>query len=93
LSKIKQYPENFQVNFIARCEAAKGSASLCKCVLHKQEFSKEEKGQSLAELLALEVALQKGATIPELARPTGPRPAIPLPAEIRGRLEACYSGK
>jgi len=93
LRKIKTYPENFQVTFIARCQAAKGSASLCTCVLHKQEFSKEEKGQSLSELLALELVLRKGATIPEVAQSPVPRAAPSIPVEIRLRLEKCQGGK
>jgi hypothetical protein len=58
-----QYPRFFQIRFIVSCEAAKGSHSSCECILTRSEKSKVEKGQSLAELIALELEFKKGVPL------------------------------
>jgi hypothetical protein len=84
--KEKPYPESFNRRFIARCEAAKGSPSICACVASKQRLSKVETGRALAELLALELALEKGATIEQALGHS-----VPLPKVVRGNLQLCKS--
>jgi hypothetical protein len=62
-----QYPRFFQIRFIVSCEAAKGSHSSCECILTKLEKSPVEKGQSLGELIALELEFKKGVPIGHVA--------------------------
>jgi len=93
LKKRKPYPVYLQAKFTATCEAAKGSASQCACILKKQEFSSVEAGLSLAGLLALELALEQGTTIQEVARPLPPQHPVALPGDVRIHLEQCMRGK
>ena len=53
----RRYPKELQGKFMLACKAAKGSTSSCECILVRQEANlKVERGQTLAELLALELA-------------------------------------
>jgi hypothetical protein len=63
----RQYPLEAQHDFVARCTAGGGSKSGCECIITKLELSNvtekeqtvaERKGQSLAELLAFDLALR-----------------------------------
>lgn len=58
-----EYPLQAQRNFIALCTASHASKSSCECILVKFESRKVEEGQSLAELLGMEVALQSNLTL------------------------------
>jgi hypothetical protein len=56
----RRYPKELQGKFLRACKAAKGSTSSCECIIATQEGNlKVEVGQSLAELLALEIAFQR----------------------------------
>jgi hypothetical protein len=56
----RRYPKDLQGKFMLACKAAKGSASSCECIIIRQEANlKVERGQSLAELLALEIAFER----------------------------------
>lgn len=87
--KRKPYPPYLQQNFMTACEAGKGSTSVCMCILTKQEFSKVESGQSLAEVLALELALHEGRAVTEVRQTVAPRRPIALPAGVRLHAEEC----
>jgi hypothetical protein len=82
----KQYPAAVRRRFLGTCEAGKGSPSRCGCILARQELSNVEKGQSVAEMLALEAALHLGP-LEEVRR----RGASLLPEAIRHSLERCKS--
>jgi hypothetical protein len=62
------YPLDARQNFIATCMAAKGSKSGCECIIAKYESRKVVEGQSLAELLGVEVGLKDGFRLPPRAR-------------------------
>jgi hypothetical protein len=65
----RRYEEKIYEPFLAVCkEAGKGSSANCECIVVKQELVKVEKGESLAELLALQVAFQKGETLAKVWR-------------------------
>jgi hypothetical protein len=56
----RRYPKELQGKFMRACKAAKGSTSSCECIIVTQEANlKVEVGQSLAELLALELAFER----------------------------------
>jgi hypothetical protein len=56
----RRYPKELQGKFLRACRAAKGSTSSCECIIARQEGNlKVERGQSLAELLALELAFKR----------------------------------
>jgi hypothetical protein len=56
----RRYPKELQGRFLRACKAAKGSTSSCECIIARQEGNlKVERGQSLAELLALEIAFER----------------------------------
>jgi len=56
----RRYPKELQGKFLRACKAAKGSTSSCECIIARQEVNlKVEQGQSLAELLALELAFER----------------------------------
>jgi hypothetical protein len=78
------YPKFLELNFIASCEAAKGSSSSCECILSKQEKSNVEKGQSLAELVALQVAFKEGVSLEKVTRH-----GVPVPIGIKRAAEQC----
>jgi hypothetical protein len=79
-----------ETTFLAACTAAKGSPSNCECIFTTAEKSNAEKGESIAELLGLEVAFKGGlttgrpATLEEILRHT-----VKAPQRIRGFAEAC----
>jgi hypothetical protein len=64
----RRYPKDLQGKFMVLCKAAKGSTSSCECIIVKQELNtKLEIGQTLAELLALEIAFQReGASLEDI---------------------------
>lgn len=81
----KLFANRAQRTFIAACEAAKGSHSSCECVLARQEISNVEKGQSVAETLALEAAMQRpGASLEALRLHH-----VLLPRGVKHSLELC----
>jgi len=56
----RRYPKELQGKFLRACKAAKGSTSSCECIIVRQEINRKvEVGQSLAELLALEIAFER----------------------------------
>src|ERR1019366_5509393 len=100
----KQYSREEQYKFMTLCEKAnKGSHLTCECVLVKQELRKFktgprtfETGRSLAELLALEFALQKGVPLQQSIKqgvpfPGGKTRRIGLPREIEQSVKECVS--
>lgn len=75
----KRYPVRAQREFIAKCERGKGSTPACECIVAKLELSPVDKGQSLAEMLAIEVALDyKKASMSEVF---GQRVRLPRPVQ------------
>jgi len=66
----RRYPKFIQGKFLLACRAAKGSKSSCECIVAKQELNlKVEQGQSIAELLALEIAFrQEHASLADIRR-------------------------
>ena len=87
-AKHRPYPEYVKAKFTTTCENAKGSPSQCACILSKQAFSKVESALAFAELVALEVAFEKGTTIQGVVRPQ-----TPLPEGVRIHVQQCVSGK
>jgi hypothetical protein len=79
-----RFPKYIQSNFIINCTAARGSASSCECVVVKLEQSNVEKGRSIAELLVLELALRRGASLEEALRQ-------PLPEKVQRDVKECTS--
>ncbi len=62
--KARQFPPEVYRPYFARCEGAKGAIANCECILVKLELTNgPEKGQLIAELLAVQLALQKGASL------------------------------
>jgi hypothetical protein len=82
----QRYAEEIQRNFTNLCKAGKGSASSCECLLVRLEVSNVEKGQSIAELLAVDEALQRGSSFQEIAQRH-----VRLPRRVQGDAEACKS--
>jgi hypothetical protein len=72
----RRYPKVLQGKFLVACKAARGSTSSCECIIAKQELKLNlEQGQTLAELLALEIAFQKeGASLEDVRRHRVPSP-------------------
>ncbi len=75
--RARRYPPEISGPYYYLCEAGKGSPGTCECILVKLELTNVEKGRSIAELLAVEVALKKaslatimnqGVALPENAR-------------------------
>jgi hypothetical protein len=75
--RARRYPPEISQPYYYLCEAGKGSPGTCECILVKLELTNVEKGRSIAELLAVEVALKKaslptimnqGVALPENAR-------------------------
>jgi hypothetical protein len=81
----KRYPRFFELKFITSCEAAKGSNSSCECILNKQQKLKGEKGQSMAELLALELELHVHHASLQAAAHDG----VPAPERVKRSVEEC----
>jgi hypothetical protein len=63
-----EYPLEAQRNFIGTCRASNSSKSSCECIIVKFESRKVEEGQSLAELLGVEVALKGHLTLSHRAQ-------------------------
>jgi hypothetical protein len=92
LPRSRRFPEAVQETFLAQCQVGKGSPSLCKCVLAKQELRPierlesvtEARGRSIAETLILGEALLRGTTVDQALRH-----AVPLPRRVRGALATC----
>jgi hypothetical protein len=80
----KRYPETVSIKFISSCKTAKGSPSSCGCVLARQELRKVEKGQSIAELLAFEIAVQSGASLKAMMQHK-----VELPVGLSQSLDQC----
>jgi hypothetical protein len=74
----RRYPKELQGRFMVACKAAKGSTSTCECIIAKQELNtKLELGQTLAELLALEIAIHReNASLEDIRRHRVPAPRI-----------------
>jgi hypothetical protein len=82
----RRYPKEFQGKFMVACKAAKGSTSSCECIIVKQELKINlEKGQTLAELLALEIAFQRESASLEDIR----RHRVPSPRGVRRVTREC----
>jgi hypothetical protein len=82
----RRYPKELQGKFMRACKAAKGSTSSCECIVVKQESNlKVERGQSLAELLALEIAFARHAASLEDIR----RRRVRSPRLIRRVIREC----
>jgi hypothetical protein len=60
----RQYPKLMQQSFIVTC-TKNSSTSACACFLRDFEMSPVEKGQSLAELLAVEQGVRVHAPLPK----------------------------
>jgi hypothetical protein len=91
----KQYSIEEQTKFMGLCEKANGGSAShlkCECVLVKQELRKLETGQTLAELLALEFALQQGVSLSKSVHgvpfPHG-KVNVNLPHTIHQSVEEC----
>jgi hypothetical protein len=68
------------------CKRAKGSTSSCECIIATQEGNlKVEVGQSLAELLALELAFEREHATLEAIR----RHRVPSPHLVRRAVLKC----
>jgi hypothetical protein len=82
----RRYPKDLQGKFMLACKAAKGSASSCECIIVRQEVNlKIERGQSLAELLALEIAFERQHASLEDIR----RRRVRSPRIVRRAVRAC----
>ena len=82
----RRYPKELQGKFMRACNAAKGSTSSCECIIARQEANlKVERGQTLAELLALEIAFEREHASLEDIR----RRRVPAPRLIRRVVRAC----
>jgi hypothetical protein len=83
----RRYPKELQGKFLRACERAKGSSSSCECIIARQEANlKVETGQSLAELLALELAFEREhATLEAIRRKRVPSPRLVRRAVIKCR--------
>jgi len=82
----RRYPKELQGKFMRACKAAKGSTSSCECIIVRQEANlKVERGQTLAELLALEIAFERDHAKLEDIR----RRRVPSPRIIRRVVRAC----
>jgi len=56
----RRYPKELQGKFLRACKRARGSTSTCECIIARQEANlRVERGQTLAELLALEIAFER----------------------------------
>jgi hypothetical protein len=86
LPVARRYPKELQGKFMSACKAAKGSTSSCECIIIKQEANlKVERGQSLAELLAVEIAFEREHASLEDIR----RHRVPSPRLVRRAIRAC----
>jgi hypothetical protein len=86
--KARQYGSYLSDTFITACQEAKGSHAGCACVVAEQELHYKIKGRSVAELLALELALQKGTSFAQAAARS-----VPLPKGVQQSLELCKGRK
>jgi hypothetical protein len=82
----RRYPKELQGKFMRACKAARGSTSSCECIIARQEANlKVERGQTLAELLALEIAFEREHASLEDIR----RRRVPAPRLVRRVVRAC----
>ena len=82
----RRYPKELQGKFMRACRTAKGSTSSCECIIIKQEANlKLERGQTLAELFALEIAFERDHASLEDIR----RRRVRSPRIIRRVVRAC----
>jgi hypothetical protein len=82
----RRYPKELQGKFLRACKAAKGSTSSCECIIARQEVNlKVERGQSLAELLALELAFEREHASVEDVR----RRRVRAPRLVRQVIREC----
>jgi hypothetical protein len=63
-----EYPLEAQRNFLEACEGARSTKSSCECIIEKYARRRVEEGQSLAELLATEVALKNATRLNRRSR-------------------------
>ena len=83
----RRYPKELQGKFMRACKAAKGSTtSSCECIIVRQEANlKVERGQTLAELLAVEIAFEREhATLEDIRRHR-----VRSPRLVRRVVRAC----
>jgi len=86
LPRNRRYPKELQGKFLRACKAAKGSTSSCECIIVRQEANlKLERGRTLAELLALELAFAREHASLEDIR----RRRIRSPHEVRKIVRQC----
>jgi hypothetical protein len=82
----RRYPKELQGRFLRACKSAKGSTSSCECIIVKQELNnKLERGRTLAELLALEIGIEKERASMEDIR----RHRVPSPSVVRQVVREC----
>lgn len=98
VSLEKQFSTQEQLQFMTDCQYGKGSPTVCKCILVKQEMRAATKGKqvgrALAELLGLDYGLQEGATIQQAAVlgvpfPGGGPQRVQLPSGLRAIVARC----
>ncbi len=64
--KARLYPPEIYRPFYAECQTAGGNLASCECIVVHLELTKVEKERSVAELVALELALKQGATVAQV---------------------------
>jgi hypothetical protein len=88
LSNKHLFSKEIQRKFMETCTNAKGSKARCECVLLRFEVANMEKGQSIAELLFLEVGLRK-ESLENAMRPNARPGGLPLAPPVKGHLAEC----
>ena len=86
ISPKARYPQEVVSKFTKTCKAGGGSTAVCACIIRGQELRKVERGQSIAEMFALELAmkLHPGLSIKQLMNN-----AIRLPTGLERTLAIC----
>ncbi len=84
VSLKRRFPPEITQPFYRQCETSKGTVAVCECIIVKLELAKGEREKSIAELVAVEVALKQGVSLKKL------RSAL-LPPNARGAVRACVS--
>ncbi len=82
----ERYGPEIQDTFTSECKAGHGSAATCECILVKLETSDVEEGQSIGELLAVKLALEKGASMQLIVHH-----GVKLPHRVQADAEQCGS--
>jgi len=81
----RRYPPEVYKPFLAACQAGQGSRTSCECIVRKQELlSNVERDLTIAELLAMQLALQKGTPLPRIVRH-----ATLLPPHVQQSADQC----